>query len=156
MLSVGQFLRDVEFPFAANGHQLQRLCPALYHLIATERRRVGVAFVAAVEDGSIDKLAFILHNGFVGGLRFLARSGYQHFVLQSAGQCYHAFFLGIVGQPLYVRVLISCHNSFFHFLATILEELLRSRIGVDAVVFLQGGNKAPIEEFGRNGVFRTL
>ena len=103
--AIGEFLRNIDFPSRAYRHLLDCFRPSFDDLVALERHGL-VALVAAVEDGAIDEFAFVVHlDGlFVSGLRPFSFN--QDLVLHSAGECFHALLLGIVGQPFFTGFAI--------------------------------------------------
>ena len=88
----------------------------------------------------------------VGSLRLAAVTLFQYFILQSAGQCDHTLFLGIVGQELLTVGLGSLAllgTLGAHLLVLLLEELLHNDLCVAVTDFqlvarnniLNGGGK---------------
>ena len=94
LFAVGQQVGDGEAELCALLHQLNAFRPSGDDLVQAEVGRF-TAFVAAVEDGSVQQTSFVVAAHGVGSLGTFACTFLQHFVLKAA-LCYgHAFLLCI-------------------------------------------------------------
>ena len=106
-LAISKVVRDVDFPLAAYRHQLQSLCPALDHLVQTERGSLWVALVAAVKHLSVDALALVFHGHAVCSLWLLALAFSDDLILPSVGQRHHTLLLCVLGEEILTLLLCS-------------------------------------------------
>ena len=95
LLAIPQLVRDIEFVFRADGHELQPFGPTFDYLVQSELNRFATA-VTAVEHGAVDERTFVVHLDRVGGFGFLPEGGFQYLVLKSARSRFYFCALGVV------------------------------------------------------------
>ena len=129
-------IRDEQFVFRPDGHQLQTFRPALNHLVQPEGDRL-TALVTAIKNRAIHQRTLIVYLHFVGGFGLLSDGGFQHFILQSARGYLHALTLRILCQECFAL----CLRRTCHFRLQLREEfsqhLLRLLVGNLRLLLLQ-------------------
>ena len=104
MLTVAEAVRYEEAVLGSLLHELQTLRPTGYNTV--ERERGGLAALyGAVEERTVYEHALVVALHAVGGFRLAAVALLEHLILQTAGQCHHALFLGVVGKVLLTGLL---------------------------------------------------
>ena len=130
-------VRDEESVFRTFLHELQSFGPSLYHSVERECGRFA-ALYGAVEERSVHEHALIVALHLVGGFRSASVAFLYHLILQSAGQCHHAFLLGVLGKIclaffLCLLELLGCRGALLSLL--LLEEILYERLRFGIVYF---------------------
>src|SRR5690554_7010886 len=95
--AIAQLGGNHDLPGIADAHQLQRLLPAVDHLVDAKAHRLA-ALIGAVEDGAVDQGALVVYLDAVLGPRCGAVAGLQHPVLQAGLGHLDALRLGVGGQ----------------------------------------------------------
>ena len=115
-LTVTEVVRDVQFVFRTNRHQLKTFGPTLDDTI--ERELDGFAtLVTAIEDRTIDERSFIVYlDGLLCG-RFWTFTFYQYFVLQTGLGYFDFVAESVLLQELLAfcfgsAIFLFCNNAF--------------------------------------------
>ena len=117
------------------------------------------ALLRAVEYGAVDKAAFIDYVYHVGVGGDGAVAFLEHFILQAAGRCLHAYFLGVFGQELLAGFLVGAVEFFELLVAVALEVLLHvllHAVHVELEVLALGAGNESAEEVLHADVLRAV
>ena len=131
MFAITQLIRDIEFVFGANFHELDAFCPPSDDLAEAKFGRL-VAFVRRVEDGAVDKSALIVAAYGVAGYRMLAIAFDEDLILKAAAGAEHALAFGVFGEELLALLFgglafLGCLSLLesFHFGEKLVEDGVR-------------------------------